>query len=157
MTSSVPTIRRWTALACALALAAGGLAACGGDDGNDTSGSSDGGSATQTSGGGTTAGGGGVASTVLAESAVETGGLAFSRSDLTARAGRVTMTLDNPSSNALPHAIEVEGNGVEEETETIDPGARASVTVDLRPGRYTFYCPVDSHRAQGMEGTLTVS
>ena len=27
---------------------------------------------------------------------------------------------------------------------------------DLKPGKYTFYCGVDEHRAQGMEGTLTV-
>jgi uncharacterized cupredoxin-like copper-binding protein len=28
--------------------------------------------------------------------------------------------------------------------------------VNLKPGTYEFYCPVDSHKAQGMKGTLTV-
>ena len=26
----------------------------------------------------------------------------------------------------------------------------------IKPGEYTFYCPVGDHRAQGMEGKLTV-
>jgi uncharacterized cupredoxin-like copper-binding protein len=154
MAVSIAKIRRWSALATALLLVSLTLAACGGGD-DDGGGSTSSASApAQTTGGG---GGAGTASTALAETAQESGGLSFSRSDLTARAGSVTVTLENPSGNGLPHAIEIEGNGVEEETETIQPGGRASVTVDLRPGRYEFYCPVGNHRQQGMEGTLTVS
>jgi uncharacterized cupredoxin-like copper-binding protein len=55
----------------------------------------------------------------------------------------------------VPHAFEVEGNGVEEETDTITE-SDASVTVDLKPGTYEYYCPVDGHKAAGMKGTLTV-
>ena len=65
----------------------------------------------------------------------------------------MTFKFSNPSS--VPHAFEVEGNGVEEETETIT-GGEASVTVDLEPGEYEYYCPVGQHREAGMEGTLTV-
>lgn len=153
MAESISQVRRWGALVAALALVSLTLAACGGGD-DDGSSSSGGATAAQTTGGGASGGGGGA---TLAETAQESGGLSFSRSDLTARAGSVTVTLENPSGNQLPHAIEVEGNGVEEETETIQPGGRASVTVNLRPGRYEFYCPVGNHRQQGMEGTLTVS
>ena len=158
MAPSAHTLRRWTALACALALAAGTLAACGDDD--EDSGSAGGGdTAAQTTpsedGGGATESAGGAA-TRLTSVAVERDGLSFDRSELSASAGSVTVTLENPSGNQLPHAIEIEGGGVEEETATIEPGGRASVTVDLRPGSYTFYCPVGDHRAAGMEGTLTV-
>jgi plastocyanin len=30
------------------------------------------------------------------------------------------------------------------------------VTVDLKPGKYKYYCPVGTHK-QTMKGTLTVS
>ncbi|HEX4490413.1 MAG TPA: plastocyanin/azurin family copper-binding protein [Acidimicrobiia bacterium] len=32
-----------------------------------------------------------------------------------------------------------------------------SATVDLQPGEYTYYCTIPGHRAQGMQGTLTIS
>jgi plastocyanin len=35
-------------------------------------------------------------------------------------------------------------------------GGSQSEKIDLKPGTYTFYCSVTGHRAQGMEGTLTV-
>ena len=65
----------------------------------------------------------------------------------------MTINYDNPSTTA--HAVEIEGNGVEEKSDTITEG-KTSVTADLKPGTYEFYCPVDSHKAQGMEGKLTV-
>jgi plastocyanin len=81
--------------------------------------------------------------------------LKFDKSSLSAKAGSVTLTMDNPSS--LPHAIAVEGNGVDKDGETVMKGGKSTITVDLKPGKYTFYCPVDGHRAAGMQGTLTVS
>lgn len=56
-----------------------------------------------------------------------------------------------------PHALEIEGNGVEEETDTIDPGKSAELKVSLKAGKYEIYCPVDGHRDEGMEGTVTVA
>jgi plastocyanin len=35
-------------------------------------------------------------------------------------------------------------------------GASESKKIDLKPGKYTFYCSITGHRAAGMEGTLTV-
>jgi plastocyanin len=90
----------------------------------------------------------------LAFSAPEDGSLKFDQSDMTAKAGKVTVTFDNPSS--VPHAVEIEGNGVEAVSETVTASEAPPVEVELTPGTYTFYCPVGGHEAAGMKGTLTV-
>jgi uncharacterized cupredoxin-like copper-binding protein len=55
------------------------------------------------------------------------------------------------------HALEVEGNGVEEETAELQPGDSAELTVELtEAGDYELYCPVGNHRDMGMEGSLQV-
>ena len=135
-------------LLTALALAAAG---CGGDDDeSSSSGATTSSSTSTTTSSEAGAGGGGSKLTVTADPG---GALKWEKTDLSTKAGTVTITMDNPSS--VPHAVEVEGNGVEEETKTLTDG-KASMTVDLKPGKYEFYCPVDGHRAAGMEGTLTV-
>jgi uncharacterized cupredoxin-like copper-binding protein len=78
----------------------------------------------------------------------------FSPSDPTVKAGQATFTLRNDGQ--APHALEIEGNGVEEETDTIQPGQTANLKVDLKPGTYEIYCPVDNHKQLGMEGELKV-
>jgi hypothetical protein len=35
--------------------------------------------------------------------------------------------------------------------------ASEAAKIDLKPGKYVFYCDILGHRAQGMEGTLTVN
>ena len=137
----------------ALALLAAG---CGGDDNNDDSGGSSSSSSDSSGAAGngsdtTEAGGGGAQTLKLA--ADPGGALKFDKTELSAKPGKVTVVMDNESS--VPHAVEVEGKGVEEETKTVT-GATADVTVDLKAGKYEFYCPVDGHRQAGMEGTLTV-
>jgi plastocyanin len=37
-----------------------------------------------------------------------------------------------------------------------DGGTSQSEKIDLKPGKYTFYCSLPGHRAAGMQGTLTV-
>jgi uncharacterized cupredoxin-like copper-binding protein len=71
------------------------------------------------------------------------------------QAGTVTFRVTNDGT--VDHALEVEGQGVEEETETIKPGESAELTVDLsKDGSYEIYCPIDGHRDSGMEGDVTV-
>jgi plastocyanin len=88
-------------------------------------------------------------------SADPSGALKFDKSKLAAKSGAVTITMNNPSS--VPHAIAVEGNGVDKDGQTVTSGGTSTVSVNLKPGKYEFYCPVDSHKQQGMEGTLTVT
>ena len=53
------------------------------------------------------------------------------------------------------HALEIEGNGVEEKTGNIEPGSTATLRVTLsKDGSYEMYCPIDGHRGEGMEGTI---
>ena len=63
----------------------------------------------------------------------------------------------NPASAGIPHAVAVEGNGVDKDGPTAQPGGSSKVTVTLKPGTYQFYCPIPGHKEAGMEGTLTVS
>jgi len=90
----------------------------------------------------------------LALSADPGGDLSFDTDALEARAGQVTIHMENPSS--VPHNVSIEGRGVEEEGRTVGQGGTSTVTADLRPGEYDFFCSVAGHRQGGMEGTLTV-
>jgi plastocyanin len=93
--------------------------------------------------------------TKLKISADSSGKLKFNKTKLTAKAGTVTITMANPSN--LPHAVAVEGKGVDKDGKTVRKGGTSTVTVKLKKGKYTFYCPVPGHEAAGMKGTLTVS
>jgi uncharacterized cupredoxin-like copper-binding protein len=70
-------------------------------------------------------------------------------------AGKVTFEVENRGQVA--HALEVEGNGVEEETAEIQPGESATLSVELsKPGSYEMYCPIDGHDDKGMKGSIRV-
>jgi plastocyanin len=145
--------------ALALVLLAGVLAIAGcGDDDDDAAQEQSTPAATEEAtpepeateeGGGGGDGGGGETLTLTADPG---GDISWEPASLSAPAGEVSIELVNESS--VPHAVEVEGNGVEEESETIT-GGRTTLSVQLEPGEYVFYCPVGNHR-EGMEGTLTV-
>jgi plastocyanin len=80
--------------------------------------------------------------------------LAFNHKTLTAKKGKVTLVMANPS--GFPHAIAVEGHGLDKDGKTARPGSTSMVTLTLKKGTYDFYCPVDGHRAAGMKGKLVV-
>jgi plastocyanin len=80
--------------------------------------------------------------------------LKFDQSQLAAKAGKVTITMTNPS--PLQHDVSIKG-GVDAHGNVVSQGGKSVVTADLKSGQYTFYCSVDGHEAAGMTGTLTVS
>jgi plastocyanin len=93
---------------------------------------------------------------VVKLSADPSGALKFTTATLQAKAGTVTLDMSNPSS--VPHSVAVKGNGVNGVSPqgSVGQGQDARVTATLKPGSYTFYCPVPGHEAAGMKGTLTV-
>lgn len=137
--------------AFAVALATGLLMAGCGDDDEDEPAQPQGETPAQTqtetqpAGGG--GGGDGATRVVLTEFAIDP-------ANPTAQAGSVTYEVVNEGN--APHALEIEGNGVEVATDVLDGGGSATLEADLEAGEYEWYCPVGNHADQGMKGTLTV-
>jgi uncharacterized cupredoxin-like copper-binding protein len=80
----------------------------------------------------------------------------FTPSDPTVKSGNVTFTEQN--NGQVTHSLEIENvNGQDKELEgTVAPGQTGTLAVNLKPGKYEFYCPVDNHRGMGMTGEITV-
>ena len=135
----------------AVLVASVAIVACGSDDDNDTTSETTAAETTNAGGGG--AGGGGGGGEALKVTADPTGQLTWEPKELTASAGQVTIELDNPS--PVSHDIEISGNGVEEVSDLVADGT-ATVSADLQPGEYEYYCTVPGHKDAGMDGTLTV-
>ena len=67
------------------------------------------------------------------------------------------MKIDFTNSSPVAHNVTIEQAGKAlTATQTITQ-SKASVTAQLKPGTYTFYCSVDAHRQAGMVGMLKVS
>jgi plastocyanin len=95
------------------------------------------------------------AATALTLAANATGQLMYNTKALSAKAGKVTITMSNMS--PLEHNVTIaQGSTVLGATPTFIGGSK-TLTLSLKAGTYTFYCSVPGHRQAGMEGTLTVS
>ena len=90
------------------------------------------------------------AAKTLTLSAPADGSLRFSPTRLSARAGTIVLRFRNPSDN--DHAIALGSKS----GSTVSDGGVSRISVRLKKGRYTYYCPVGSHRSLGMRGRLTV-
>jgi plastocyanin len=94
------------------------------------------------------------AAPTVAIAADPSGQLAYDKKSATATAGAVKIDFTNDSQ--VPHNVTIQqGSKNVAATATISQ-AKTSVTAQLKPGTYTFFCSVDAHRQAGMVGKLTV-
>ena len=97
----------------------------------------------------------GASASSLKEEANPEGQLKFTSANLSAKAGKVTISFANAS--PLEHNMTIaQGTQVLGATPTFKGGSK-TLTLNLKPGTYKFFCTVPGHREAGMEGTLTVS
>ncbi len=84
------------------------------------------------------------------------GQLAYTTKTATAHAGAVTVVMKNMSGVMHNVAIQSGTSGPVLGHTAFQSNGTASVTVELKPGTYTFFCQAPGHRAAGMYGTLVV-
>lgn len=131
-------------LVVALTTGAVAAAACGGGgSGSGSSSSSGSGSSTATSSG---------QSVTFTETEFK---IATDSTNL--KAGDYTFNVQNKGSFTHDLHIATPDGSEIGATSVIQPGSSATLQVSLKAGTYTIWCAVDGHRAQGMQGTLTVS
>lgn len=83
------------------------------------------------------------------------GQLKYNKTSLTAKAGKVAIAFTNMSPIAHNVTVESSAGKVLGAVPTFQGGTK-TLTLDLKPGTYKFFCSVPGHRMAGMEGTLTV-
>jgi plastocyanin len=123
----------------ALTVTALAVAACGGN--SSGSGSS--------SGGSTSSGSAQTATFTETEFKIDT-------ASTTLKAGDYTFQVENKGK--FPHDLHIatpDGSEIGK-SDVLQAGQSGSFQVSLKPGSYTIWCAVDAHKAQGMQGTLTV-
>jgi plastocyanin len=91
----------------------------------------------------------------LALAANPVGELSYDATALSAKAGKVTIDFTNKSPLGHNVTIASAAGKVLGATPTFMGGSK-TLTLNLPPGTYTFYCSVPGHEMAGMKGTLTV-
>jgi plastocyanin len=93
--------------------------------------------------------------TKLALAANPGGLLSYNTKQLSAKAGKVTITFAN--SSPVEHNVTIAQGATQLGATPTFVGGSKTLTLTLQPGTYTFFCSVPGHRQAGMEGTLKVS
>lgn len=84
------------------------------------------------------------------------GATQFASTKATAKAGKITFVMPNPSS--VPHDISVRAAGVVKGAgKVVGKGGKSTFSTTLKKGKYVFFCSVPGHEAGGMKGELTVT
>ncbi len=71
----------------------------------------------------------------------------------TLKAGQITFDVKNVGT--VPHDLVIAGTS--DRTKLISPGQTATLTAQLKPGRYELYCSVAGHKQAGMDEKIQVS
>jgi uncharacterized cupredoxin-like copper-binding protein len=139
--------RRFAALFVVGAAVAVPVAGCGG--GNDDNSTSNAATQASSTGGAAATGAGGTVNLTATD-------FKFDPSDPSVKSGDVTFAMKNDGQTT--HSLEIEDvNGQDKELEgNVSPGQSGTLKVNLPPGKYEFYCPVDGHKEMGMTGEITV-
>ena len=80
--------------------------------------------------------------------------IAYTTKSLSSKPGKVTIDFNNPA--PIQHDVAVAKGSQELVKSPLISQSSTSVSADLAPGKYVFYCTVPGHRQAGMQGTLTV-
>jgi plastocyanin len=80
----------------------------------------------------------------------------FNTTSLATTAGHVKITFTNMASEGHNLTVASAAGAVLGATPTFSGGKR-TLSLDLKAGKYTFYCSLPGHELAGMKGTLTVS
>lgn len=75
--------------------------------------------------------------------------------ETTLKPGKYSFEVQNQGQ--VPHNLVIKGTGVDEATSDLAPGVSESLTVELKPGSYEFYCSIPGHKQLGMDQKVTVS
>jgi uncharacterized cupredoxin-like copper-binding protein len=126
-----------------------GVAACGGSSSSSSATASTSSSSSSSAPASGSSGG-------LTESADPSGALKFTKSALSAKAGKVSIQFTNMAPENHNMTIATSSGKVVGATPTFMGGTK-SLSLTLKPGKYVFFCNVPGHRQGGMQGTLTVS
>ena len=62
------------------------------------------------------------------------------------------MTITAVNDGGTVHNLEVEGDGVEEITDDLNPGESGELKLDLQAGEYEIYCAIGDPRRPGHGG-----
>jgi uncharacterized cupredoxin-like copper-binding protein len=92
-----------------------------------------------------------------AQSTLNMTAVEFAFQPSTANVASTSVTFNLKNDGQFPHNIAIDGRDGSIFANDLTAGQLATATVNLPPGTYTFYCPVDGHRERGMVGTLTVA
>jgi plastocyanin len=80
--------------------------------------------------------------------------IAYDTKSLASKPGKVTIDFNNPS--AVSHDVAIAKGSQELAKSNLISQSSTSVSTDLAPGKYVFFCTVPGHREAGMQGTLTI-